>query len=508
MEKSTSDGAGVLPDLMRSGELAKTLTGIRGLDEITRGGLPKGRPTLVCGGPGSGKTLLALTFLVNGAVRFDEPGVLMTFEENAQEICGDVASLGFDLPELITAGKLAVDYVRVERSEIEETGEYDLEGLFVRLDYAIKSVGARRVVLDTIEALFAGLKDDAILRAELRRLFRWLKDRGVTAVITGERGDGLLTKQGLEEYVSDAVILLDHRVHDQVSTRRLRVVKYRGSHHGTNEYPFLIDSSGISVLPVSSMALAHDAPLNRISAGIPRLDRMLGDKGYYRGSTVLVSGSAGTGKTSLAAHFLDAACRRGERCLCFLFEESPRQLLRNMRSIGIDLEPWVTAGLLQFHADRPSRYGLETHLATMHQVVADFHPTVVVLDPVTNLMTVGTFADVQAMLTRLIDHLKTENITAVLTSLAPGLTNVERTETSISSLMDTWIVLANDDIGGHHRRGLYVLKSRGMRHSNELREFVLTDQGFEIFDGNGAPHPTSDDPGQSVLKGHGHHAVV
>jgi len=488
IDTSPSDGAGVPPDLVRVGELAKTLTGIQGLDEITRGGLPKGRPTLVCGGPGSGKTLLALTFLVNGATQFDEPGVLMTFEENAEEIASDVASLGFDLPELIKANKLAVDYVRVERSEIEETGEYDLEGLFVRLDYAIQSVGARRVVLDTIESLFAGLKDDAILRSELRRLFRWLKDKGVTAVITGERGDGPLTKQGLEEYVSDAVILLDHRVHDQVSTRRLRVVKYRGSHHGTNEYPFLIDASGISVLPVSSMALAHDAPLNRISAGIPRLDTMLGDKGYYRGSTVLVSGGAGTGKTSLAAHFLDAACRRGERCLCFLFEESPQQLLRNMRSIGIDLEPWVTAGLLQFHADRPSRYGLETHLATMHQVVADFHPTAVVLDPVTNLMTVGTFSDVQAMLTRLIDHLKTENITAVLTSLTPGLTNVERTENSISSLMDTWIVLANDDVGGHHRRGLYVLKSRGMRHSNELREFVLTDQGLDIFDGNGAHH--------------------
>src|SRR6187549_2501831 len=423
----------------RGHDLAKTATGIRGLDEITGGGLPKGRPTLVCGGPGSGKTLLALTFLVNGAVQFDEPGVLMTFEENAEEIASDVASLGFDLPELIRAQKLAVDYVRVERSEIEETGEYDLEGLFVRLDYAIQSVGATRVVLDTIESLFAGLKDDSILRAELRRLFRWLKDKGVTAVITGERGEGLLTKQGLEEYVSDAVILLDHRVHDQVSTRRLRVVKYRGSHHGTNEYPFLINADGVSVLPVSSMALQHDAPLERVSSGIDRLDEMLSGEGYYRGSTILVSGAAGTGKTSMGAAFLDAACRRGERCLCFLFEESPQQLLRNMRSIGIDLEPWVRAGLLQFHADRPSRYGLETHLATMHQVVADFHPTAVVLDPVTNLMTVGTFSDVQAMLTRLIDHLKTENITAVLTSLTPGLTNVERTENSISSLMDTWI---------------------------------------------------------------------
>jgi circadian clock protein KaiC len=507
MEKPTS-GVSVLPSPPRGRDLAKTATGIRGLDEITRGGLPKGRPTLICGGAGSGKTLLALTFLVNGATRFDEPGVLMTFEENTDELASDVASLGFDLPELIAAHKLAVDYVRVERSEIEETGEYDLEGLFVRLDYAIRTVGAKRVVLDTIESLFSGLKDDAILRAELRRLFRWLKDQGVTAVITGERGEGLLTRQGLEEYVSDAVILLDHRVHDQVSTRRLRVVKYRGSHHGTNEYPFLINADGISVLPVSSMALQHKAPLERVSSGIAQLDEMLSGQGYYRGSTILVSGSAGTGKTSLSAHFLDAACRRGERCLCFLFEESPDQLLRNMRSIGIDLEPWVAGGLLQFHAHRPSRYGLETHLVTMHQVVSDFTPTVVVIDPVTNLMTVGTYADVQAMLTRMIDHLKTENITAMLTSLTPGLTDIERTETTISSLMDTWIVLANDDVGGHHRRGLYVLKSRGMAHSNELREFALTDQGLHMLDAAGGRRGPLSDVGRDRREGLDRHAAL
>jgi circadian clock protein KaiC len=487
-------------------ELPKALTGIRGLDEITRGGLPRGRPTLVCGGPGSGKTLLALTFLVHGAVRFDEPGVLLTFEENAAEIASDVASLGFDLPQLVAAGKLAVDYVRVERSEVEETGEYDLEGLFVRLDYAIQTVGAKRVVLDTIESLFAGLKNDAILRSELRRLFRWLKDQGVTAVITAERGTGLLTRQGLEEYVSDAVILLDHRVRDQVSTRRLRVVKYRGSHHGTNEYPFLIDTHGISVLPVSSMALQHSAPLERVSSGVARLDEMLGGKGYYRGSTILVSGTAGTGKTSLAAHFLDAACRRGERCLCFLFEESPQQLLRNMRSIGVDLEPWVKSGLLQFHADRPSRYGLETHLVTMHEVVASFRPSVTVMDPVTNLMTVGTFADVQAMLTRMIDHLKTENVTAMLTSLMPGQTEIERTETTISSLMDTWIVLANEEAGGRHNRGLHVLKSRGMEHSNDLREFSLTDHGLLLREAaNGGQR---DDGGHRSHEGDDRHAVV
>ena len=492
---------------LRGGELPKALTGIRGLDQITRGGLPKGRPTLICGGPGSGKTLLALTFLVNGALHFDEPGVLMTFEENEAEIASDVASLGFDLPKLIEAQKLAVDYVRVDRSEIEETGEYDLEGLFVRLDHAIRTVGARRVVLDTIESLFAGLKNDTILRSELRRLFRWLKDQGVTALITGERGDGALTRQGLEEYVSDAVILLDHRVHDQVSTRRLRVVKYRGSHHGTNEYPFLINADGISVLPVSSMALEHEASLERVSSGVVRLDEMLSGQGYYRGSTILVSGAAGTGKTSLASHFLDAACRRGERCLCFLFEESPQQLLRNMRSIGIDLEPWVAGGLLQFHADRPSRYGLETHLVTMHQAVSDFRPTVTVIDPVTNLMTVGTYTDVQAMLTRLIDHLKTENITAMLTSLIPGQGSIERTETTISSLMDTWIVLANDQIADRHRRGLYVLKSRGMAHSNELREFALTNHGLNLLDAAGVADRALIDVEPGSLEGARHAAV-
>ena len=492
------------PPSPRPGELPKTLTGVGGLDEVTRGGLPRGRPTLVCGGPGSGKTLLALTFLVNGAVRFDEPGVLMTFEENGDELAQDVASLGFDLPTLIETGKLAVDYVRVERSEIEETGEYDLEGLFVRLDYAIQSVGAKRVVLDTIESLFAGFSNDAILRAELRRLFRWLKDRGMTAVITAERGDGLLTRQGLEEYVSDAVILLDHRVHDQTSTRRLRVVKYRGSHHGTDEYPFLIGVNGISVLPVSSLALKHAAPVERVSSGISRLDSMLSDQGYYRGSTILVSGTAGTGKTSLAAHFLDAACRRGERCLCFLFEESPLQLLRNMRSIGIDLEPWVKRGLLRFHSDRPSRHGLETHLVTMHQAVDDFAPAIAVIDPVTNLMTVGTDADVQAMLTRLIDYLKTDSITAMLTSLTPGATHAD---SHISSLMDTWIMLENANVDGAYRRGLGVLKSRGMAHSNEIREFILTDDGLAVLD-PACTQRTLPYIGEPHLEGWTHRAAV
>jgi circadian clock protein KaiC len=463
-------------------ELAKSPTGIQGLDEITNGGLPRGRPTLICGGAGSGKTLLAASFLLNGVVRYGEPGVLMTFEETGEELASDLASLGYDLDKLVAAGKLVVDYVRVERSEIEETGEYDLEGLFVRLEHAVTSIGAKRIVLDTVESLFAGLSNPGILRAELRRLFRWLKDKGLTAVITGERGESGLTRQGLEEYVSDAVILLDHRVSEQVSTRRLRIVKYRGSHHGTNEYPFLIDRDGLSVLPVTSLGLSHPAAQERVSTGIQRLDAMLSGRGYYRGSTVLLSGTAGTGKTSLAAHFVDAACRRGERCLYFLFEESPQQLVRNMRSIGIDLEQWVARGLLQFHADRPSRFGLETHLAAMQRAVTNFKPLVTVTDPVTNLLTVGTQSDVRSMLTRIIDYLKLETITGLFTSLSPGRTELQETDAGISSLMDTWIVLSIDEVQRRRRRWLAVLKSRGMAHSNSVREYALTDHGLQILD--------------------------
>ncbi len=464
-------------------ELAKTPTGIPGLDDITGGGLPKGRPTLICGGAGSGKTLLAASFVLYGAVHFDEPGVLVSFEETAEELASDLASLGFDLPAVTAAGKLIADYVRVERSEIEETGEYDLEGLFVRLDHSIRSIGAKRIVLDTIESLFSGLSNPGILRAELRRLFRWLKEKGLTAVITGERGESGLTRQGLEEYVSDAVILLDHRVHEQVSTRRLRIVKYRGSHHGTNEYPFLIGQDGLTVLPVTSLGLSHPALEERVSTGVGQLDQMLSGKGYFRGSTVLLSGTAGTGKTSLAAHFVDAACRRGERSLYFLFEESPQQLMRNMRSIGIDLQQWVDRGLLQFHADRPSRFDLETHLAAMYRAVKEFKPMVTVTDPVTNLLTVGTQADVRSMLTRVIDYLKREAITGVFTSLSPGKAELQETDAGISSLMDTWVVLVINEENHKRRRWLTVLKSRGMAHSDSVREYMLTNHGLRVLDG-------------------------
>jgi circadian clock protein KaiC len=466
----------------RPGAIRKAPTGIQGLDEITDGGLPYARPTLICGGAGSGKTLLAASFLVNGVEKFDEPGVLMTFEENGDEIASDVASLGFDLAALVAAGKLCVDYVRIERSEIEETGEYDLEGLFVRLDHAIRSVGAKRVVLDTIESLFSGLGNSNILRAELRRLFRWLKDKGLTAVITAERGEGTLTRQGLEEYVSDAVILLDHRVTEQVSTRRLRVVKYRGSHHGTNEYPFLIDRLGLSVLPVTSLGLTHEASVERLSSGVRELDEMLDGRGFFRGSTVLVSGTAGTGKTSLAAHFADAACRRGEHVLYFLFEESPQQLIRNMRSIGIDLQPWVDGDLLHFQAERPSRSGLESHLASMYQQVRDFQPSVTIVDAVTNLLSVGTQNDVRAMLMRVIDYLKLSGVTGLFSSLTPGKNESEETEAGISSLMDTWIVMTIDEIERERRRAIRILKSRGMAHSNRVHEFAITSRGLRITD--------------------------
>lgn len=462
--------------------LPKALTGIQGLDEITGGGLPRGRPTLVCGTAGCGKTLLAMEFLVRGATQFNEPGVFMTFEETAAELTQNVRSLGFDLDDLTRQNKIALDYVRVERSEIEETGEYDLEGLFIRLGAAIDSLGAKRVVLDTIESLFAGLANESILRAELRRLFSWLKDRGVTTVITGERGKGELTRHGLEEYVSDCVILLDHRVQENLSTRRLRIVKYRGSVHGTNEYPFLIDEKGISVLPITSLSLQHQVSTERISSGIARLDHMLGGQGYYRGTSVLVSGTAGTGKTSLAAHFVDAACRRGETCLYFAFEESQGQVIRNMRSIGLDLEPWIQQGLLHFHASRPTFSGLEMHLATMHKRLQEVQPRAVVIDPISGFIQVGTNAESKAMLIRLIDFLKSKQITSMFTNLTNGGGPSEQIEVGVSSLMDTWLLLRNIELGGERNRILFVLKSRGMAHSNQMREFLLTNKGVDLVD--------------------------
>jgi circadian clock protein KaiC len=462
--------------------LPKAPTGIQGLDEITGGGFPRGRPTLICGSAGAGKTLLAMEFLVRGATEYNEPGVFMAFEETAPELTQNVRSLGFDLDELSTQKKLVIDFVRIERSEIDETGDYDLEGLFIRLGSAIDAIGAKRVVLDTIENLFAGLQNQGILRAELRRLFRWLKDKGVSAVITAERGDGVLTRHGLEEYVSDCVILLDHRVTDQVSTRRLRVVKYRGTAHGTNEYPFLIDEDGFSVLPITSLGLQHQVSGERISSGVARLDTMLGGEGFYRGTTVLVSGTAGTGKTSLAASFVDAACRRGERSLYFSFEESQDQLIRNMRSIGLNLEQWTKKKLLQFHSSRATFYGLEMHLAMIHKIVQDFQPKVVVIDPIGSLIQAGNQRDAHIMIVRLIDFLKQKQITAFLTNLTSGGAALERTDAEISSIVDSWLFTRDIELDGERNRALYVLKSRGTAHSNQLREFLLTPHGVDLLD--------------------------
>ena len=462
--------------------LPKCPTGIQGLDEITGGGLPRGRPTLVCGGAGCGKTLLAAEFLVRGAGQFDEPGVLMAFEETEKELKANVASLGFDLEGLVRRKKIVIDYVHIERSEVQASGEYDLEGLFVRLGHAIDSIGAKRVVLDTMEVLFASLPNEAVLRSELRRLFRWLKDKGVTAVITAERGRETLTRHGLEEYVSDCVIVLDHRVNDQIATRHLRVVKYRGALHGTNEFPFLIGEKGIGVLPITSLALNHTASNARIATGIPRLDAMLGGRGFFRGSSILLTGTPGTGKTIISANFAQAAARRGERVLFFSFEESPDQIIRNMHSIGLRLEPLVKRDLLRFHSARPSLYGLEMHLATMFKEIAEFKPHVVIIDPITSLMDSGTDSEGKGMVTRLIDYLKASQVTSLFTSLTQGGHSLEQSEAAMSSLMDAWVLLQDFEGNGERNRVLYVLKARGMAHSNQIREFLISGRGIDVVD--------------------------
>ncbi|HEX4348634.1 MAG TPA: circadian clock protein KaiC [Vicinamibacterales bacterium] len=463
--------------------LPKALTGIQGFDEIAKGGLPRGRPTLVSGGAGSGKTMFGLEFLVRGATEYGEAGVFMSFEETLPDLTKNAASLGFDLDALVADKKLFLDHVHVSRSETSETGEYDLEGLFIRIADAVARVGAKRIVLDTIEALFVELPNQGILRAEIRRLFAWLKQKGLTTVITAERDrPDTLTRNGIEEFVSDCVIVLDHRIREEISTRRLRIVKYRGSTHGTNEYPFLIDESGLSVLPISSLSLDHPAPAMRVSTGIDRLDGMMGGKGFFRGSSILMSGTAGTGKTTVAAHFVEAACRRGERCLYFAFEESPKQIVRNMRSVGVDLEPWVRKGLLRFHAARPTYAGIEEVLLVTHKHIASFKPSIVIVDPMTNLLQVSTLNEVRSMLTRLVDFLKTKEVTAIFTSLTLPGGSLEANEADVSSLMDTWLLLKAIEVGGERNRALYVLKSRGMEHSNQIREFVLTSDGLRLLD--------------------------
>jgi circadian clock protein KaiC len=464
----------------RKRSLPKAPTGITGLDEITGGGLPRKRATLVCGGPGCGKTLLATQFLAHGALEHGEPGVFMSFEERPEELAENSRSIGVDLEDLRARKLLLLDYVHVDRSEIVESGGYDLDGLFIRLGHAIKTIGAKRVVLDTIEMLFSGLSDAFALRAELQRLFQWLKAKGVTTIVTGERVGNGLTRHGLEEYLTDCVILLDQRVTEKQATRRLRILKYRGSAHGNNEFPFLIGDQGLSVVPITSLRLDYPAPTENISTGVAGLDGMFGNKGYFRGDSVLVSGTAGTGKSSLAAHFADATCRRGERCLYFAFEESMNQIARNMRSIGIELDPWLRRGLLRVHAQRPTAYGLEAHLAAMYELIDHWLPKVVVLDPVTSLIAVGSEHEVKLMLARFIDFMKSRQITVLFTSLTDTGGPAERTDVGVSSLMDVWMLLRNLEARGERTRGIQIVKARGVAHSSQVREFALTDRGLAL----------------------------
>ena len=467
---------------LSSVQLLKCPTGVQGLDEITEGGLPHGRPTLVCGAAGSGKTLLGLEFLVRGATQYGEPGVFISFEEEVEELIQNVASLGWDLSQLMADQKLEIDCFYFDPAEIQETGEYDLEGLFIRLGSAIDRIGAKRIVLDTIEVLFSGLANAAIVRAELRRLFRWLKWKGVTAIVTGERGEHSLTRQGLEEYVSDCVIRLDQRIVEELSTRRLQILKYRGSRHGSNEYPFLINQQGISVLPLSSIGLNHQVSSDRVSSGIPRLDTMLGGQGYFRGSSILVTGMAGTGKSTISAYFAAATCQRGERCFYLAFEEAPQQILRNMRSVNLDLEPYLQTGLLSLQAVRPTAHSLELHLVQIHDWLKTIQPSTVVIDPISNLTFMGSQAQVKSFFMRLIDYLKSQRITALITNLIAADRPSEHVTIGISSLMDTWLDVRSVEGNGERNRLLQIVKSRGMAHSNQVREFRLTDQGVDLLD--------------------------
>lgn len=460
----------------------KCPTGIQGLDEILTGGLPCGSPTLISGGPGCGKTLFGLEFVVRGAEKYGDKGVFISFEETAEELARNVASCGIELLKFVKSGQIYVDYIQVDPRQHQTAGDYDLEGLFIRLKHAIDSVKAKRIVIDSIEALFSGFEDSHVLRAEIGRLFRWLKSAGITAIITAEKGDGSFTRHGLEEYLADCVIFLDHRVSEEHSVRRLRVIKYRGANHATDEFPFLIDRDGIAVMPISSVELDYEAPRNRISSGVPGLDEMFDGNGFYRGSTVLVSGTAGTGKTTLAANFVNAACARGQSALYFAFEESPQQIMRNMQSSALNLERWVKKDLLMFEAVRPTLTGLEGHLMRMLRCVDRYEPDVVVIDPLTNLLAVGRPNEVKAMLTRVIDHFKKREITALFTSLTEGGNPIEATDVGVSSLIDTWLLLRDIETQGERNRGLYVLKSRGMAHSNQIREFLITNDGVRLVD--------------------------
>jgi circadian clock protein KaiC len=486
--------------------LPKAPTGIAGFDEVTLGGLPVGRPSLICGAAGCGKTLFAVTFLVNGATLYDEPGVFMSFEERGADLAANVRSLGYDLDSLVAAGRLVIDHVELGRGEIQENGDYDLDGLFARLDFAVRSVGAKRVALDTIETLFGGLSNPHVLRSELYRLFGWLRDHGLTAVITGERGaSDTLTRQGLEEYVSDFVAVFDNRIQNQRTTRRMFIVKYRGSQHGADEYPFLIDHAGIKLLPASATLLHRPASDEIIPSGIPDLDAMFDHRGWYRGSSILVSGVAGSGKTTFGFIFVDAACARGERCMFFGLEEGTEENCRNARSVGVDLRRWVDNGLLRLEASRPCHYGLETHLMRIHRDLDSFQPSVVVIDPISAFR--GPETDVHMALLRMVNLLKSRGITALFTSLQAAGPMVSSADHDLSALMDTWIRLLDVKADGARSNELYIIKSRGMGHSKQVREYRVTGRGVRLSAAPAAPPaapPTA--PGESAPSLEAQHA--
>jgi circadian clock protein KaiC len=463
-------------------QIHKCPTGIKGFDQITEGGLPKNRTTLISGSAGSGKTLLGIDFLINGATNYNEPGIFMSFEETEDELYKDVASLNLDLRGLVSQKKILLEHIILEHKDIQEI-DFNLEGLLIRLENAVDSIGAKRVVLDSIESLFAGVTNDGILRIEIKRLFRWLKEKQVTAIVTGEPAQSSYTRHGLEEYISDCIILLDNRVREQISTRRIRVIKYRGSNHGTNEYPFVIDGAGLSVIPITSAGLDQPGTNEKIPTGIPSLDKMFAGKGYTRGSTILASGTAGTGKTSLAAAFAIKTCKRGERCLFLSYEESSGQLIQNLKSIGFHLEPLIRRGLLKIVSTRPSFFGLEMHLLDLYKIIAEFKPRAVVIDPLTSLLGQGNQPELQSMLTRMIDVLKSNGITGFFTSLVSSTSQNDTSgEIGVSSLIDTWIVVREleEDEGKRRIRGLYVVKSRGTGHSSDVHKLVLSDTGVSL----------------------------
>jgi circadian clock protein KaiC len=470
---------------VNSSRFEKCLTGIKGFDQISNGGLPRNRTTLVSGGPGSGKTLWAADFLVKGALLHGETGIFLSFDETKEELFQDTADLGMDLEGLVERKKIVIEHVLLGRRDIQES-DFTLEGILIRLEHAIDSVGAKRVVLDSIESLFSGIEDPGMLRLEIRRLFQWLKEKKVTTIVTGETGQGAYSRHGLEEYISDCLIFLDNRVSDQVSVRIIRIVKYRGSNHGSNEYPFVIDKDGLSVIPITSAALDRPGTSQRISTGIPSLDDLLGDRkkhGYTRGSSILASGTAGTGKTSLATAFAIERCRRGERCLFLSYEESPGQLIQNMSSIGFDLKPFVKNGLLKIISTRPSLFSLETHLLDLYRALADFKPKSVVIDPLTSLVAEGSPREIKSMVTRMIDLLKSRGITAFFTSLVSSTAqNYTSGEIGVSSLIDTWIVVREieEDAGRRRIRGLYIAKSRGMNHSSDIHQLTLSERGLVL----------------------------